>query len=546
MWSSTWQEEAVNLSDLLDAAGPTPLGAHHLVDAGTASVSDVVIVDAACPMAHGQVVLAVGVDPHSAEARALLDEAGREGVAAVVFRASGGAPPSIDDDAVRTSVLLADPYIGWAQLLLLLRTLTSAGQIGTEATSPGSAAPGSMHGLADAIAVMVGGSVVLYDRAHRVIAYSVQGHEIDEVRRDAILGKRTPEQWIKRFTVDRSAYQTYRSPDEVVRVDRYPNLRTRLRIAVHAGGEVLGEVSVAEGRHPFDADSEAALKRAAALAVPFMLRHRVAEDTDRTARWQVLRGLLDGDPAVATHAARGGLDPRDGVTVVGFAVPSGRRSDPCEEEVFGERLVHLLSLQMSSIDPAAGVVLHGGTYYAVVPARTEAVHSRLAGRLRPALSQLHRLDIEARAAIGRRATCLADVPAARRDVDDLLVVLNGRDPTGSPGTREQLWAEIALLPAERAVAAADPTTRRHLERLVEHDARHGTEFVKTLRTYLEAFGSISTAAEQLVLHPNTLRHRLLRLTEISGADLGVPAQRLALALQLRAAAHGGFNRPAGG
>lgn len=522
----------MDLSDLLDAVGPAPLRVHHLAADGAAPVGEVVIADAACPPARGQVVLAVGVEPASAAARALLEEAGREGVAAVVFRAGASAPPPVPDPAA-TSVLLADANIGWAQLLLLLRTLTSAAQDETAGGPPGSTTIAGMHGLADAIAVMVGGSVVLYDRAHRVIAYSVQGHEIDEVRRDAILGKRTPEQWITRFTVDRSAYQTYRNPDDVVRVDHYPNLRTRLRIAIHAGGEVLGEVSVAEGRHPLGTEAEAALKRAARLAVPFMLRHRLAEDTDRTARWQLLRGLLEGDPTFATHASRAGLDPCSGLTVIGFRVPPERRSDPSVEEVFGERLVHLLSLQMGSIDPAAGVVSTGGTYYAVVPARTAAIHERLAARLGPALSQLQRLDIEARAAIGRRACTLADVPLARRDVDDLLVVLGRGTPAGTVGTRERRWAEIVLLLAERAVDAADPVTGEHLARLVEHDARHGTEFVKTLRTYLEAFGSISAAAEELVLHPNTLRHRLQRLTEISGVDLGEPTQRLALALQLR-------------
>jgi PucR-like helix-turn-helix protein len=539
----------VDLSDLLDAAGPAPLRAHHLAVDGTVSVGDVVIADVACPLARGQVVLAVGVEPASAAARSLLEEAEREGVAAVVFRAGASAPPPLVDAAAATSVLLADADIGWAQLLLLLRTLTSAAQDDTASGTPESATLAGMHGLADAIAVMVGGSVVLYDRAHRVIAYSVQGHEIDEVRRDAILGKRTPEQWITRFTVDRSAYQTYRRPDEVVRVDRYPNLRTRLRIAVHAGGEILGEVSVAEGRHPLGAEAEIALKRAARLAVPFMLRHRLAEDTDRTARWQLLRGLLEGDPGSAAQAARAGLDPRGGVTVVGFAVASGRRSDPSAEEVFGERLVHLLSLQMGSIDPAAGVVFTGGTYYAVVPARTAAVYERLPARLGPALTQLQRLDIEARAAIGRRACSPAEVPLARRDVDDLLVVLGRGAEAGTVGTRERLWAEIALLPAERAVAAADPVTGEHVARLAEHDARHGTEFVKTLWTYLEMFGSISAAAEELVLHPNTLRHRLQRLTEISGVDLEVPAQRLALALQLRVAAQGDLTdlgSPSGG
>jgi DNA-binding PucR family transcriptional regulator len=96
---------------------------------------------------------------------------------------------------------------------------------------------------------------------------------------------------------------------------------------------------------------------------------------------------------------------------------------------------------------------------------------------------------------------------------------------------------MVLLPAERAVDDADPALREHLRRLVVHDTRNGTDFVTTLRVYLEAFGSTSLAAERLVLHPNTLRHRISRLCEISGIDLDDPDQRLALALQLRADQH---------
>jgi hypothetical protein len=528
----------MKLCDLLDAAGPAALQVHSLRDGGLATVTDVVILDDAIPLEPGQVVLAVGVAHGTQAARDLVRRADEAGAGAVVLRSPGPSPSPPDPyREARTSVLFTDPSIGWAQLLLLLRTLTSAVQDETQSGSPDGPVPSGMHGLADAIAVMVGGSVVLYDRAHRVIAYSVQGHEIDDVRRDAILGKRTPEQWIERFTVDRSAYQTYRNPDQVVRVDKYPTLKTRLRIAVHTGGEILGEISVAEGRTPLGREAEAALYRAASMAVPYMLRHRVAEDTERTARWQMLNGLLSADPGYHDHARRAGVDPDRGLTVVGFALIGEEHADRKANEVFAERLVHLLSLQMCAIDPAAGVVSGSGTYYAIVPTTSEAINEGLPNRLQPALAQLKRLELDACAAVSRRTTTLAELPAARSNVDDQLLVLRRRGARTAVGTARALWAEMVLLPAERAVDDADPTLREHLQRLVVHDRRNGTDFVTTLRVYLEAFGSTSLASERLVLHPNTLRHRISRLCEISGIDLDDPDQRLALALQLRADQH---------
>jgi hypothetical protein len=524
----------VKLCDLLDAAGPAALQAHHLHGGGLATVTDVVIVDDAVPPRSGQVILAVGISFGSEAAAALISQAGDAGATAVVFRSPGPGSAASPDVPPAASILLTDPALGWAQLLLLLRTLTTASQDETVPGSQDRPAPSGMHGLADAIAVMVGGSVVLYDRAHRVIAYSVQGHDIDEVRRDAILGKRTPEQWIKRFTIDRSAYQTFRRPDEVVRVDKYPDLRTRLRIAIHAGGEVLGEISVAEGRNPLGPGAEVALSRAASMAVPFMLRHRVAEDTERTARRQMLTGLLAGDAGYVAHAVRAGLAPERGLTVIGFALlDDDVQADAMVKEVFDERLVHLLGLQVSTISPVAGVVSGQGVYHAVVPTESDAAHERLPRQLRPALAQLNRLELRACAAVGRRAISLAELPAVRVDVDDQLLVLRRRRADATVGTAQSLWAEMVLLPAERAVKTTDPALREHLHRLVVHDARNGTDFVTTLRVYLDAFGSTSSAAEQLVLHPNTLRHRISRLCEISGIDLEDPDQRLALALQLR-------------
>jgi hypothetical protein len=525
----------MNLSELMEAVGPTPIRPYHFAGNGTAEVTDVVLVDSAFPPAAGQVLLAVGVDSETAAAQKLMRAAEREGVAAVLFRApaDGSAPAGLQRTGP-VSILLADAHLGWTQLLLLLRTLTSAVQDETATSPSDELAPSSMHGLADAIAAMVGGSVVLYDRAHRVIAYSVQGHEIDEVRRDTILGKRTPEQWIRRFTLDRSAYQTFLTPDSVVRVDKYPNLRTRLRIAIHAGDEILGEVSVAEGRHPLGADAEEALRRAAALAAPSMLRHRIAQDAERTARSRMLGGLIAADASYARDAQRAGLDPAQGLTIVGFAMHAEERTDPPAQEVLRERLVHLLSLQMSSIDPAAGVMSTAGAYYAVIPTHTEAAHDRLPSRLDPAMSQLRRLDIDARAAVGRRVTALAELPASRADVDDQLQILATCAEAGTIGTRKALWADLALLPAERAVTASDPELGAHLHRLIDHDTRHGTEFVKTLRVYLDTFGSTSAAAERLMLHPNSLRHRIARLADISEIDLEDPRHRLALALQLRA------------
>jgi sugar diacid utilization regulator len=73
---------------------------------------------------------------------------------------------------------------------------------------------------------------------------------------------------------------------------------------------------------------------------------------------------------------------------------------------------------------------------------------------------------------------------------------------------------------------------RHLGPLVEHDRARGGNLIPTLKAYLEA-GEQQAAARRLRVHPNTLRYRLDRIREISGAELDDAETRLNLAVALR-------------
>jgi PucR family transcriptional regulator, purine catabolism regulatory protein len=75
-------------------------------------------------------------------------------------------------------------------------------------------------------------------------------------------------------------------------------------------------------------------------------------------------------------------------------------------------------------------------------------------------------------------------------------------------------------------------SQRHLGSLLEHDRARSADLVQTLRAYLET-GEQLAAARRLDIHPNTLRYRLDRIREITGAELDDPETRLNLAVALR-------------
>jgi purine catabolism regulator len=56
-------------------------------------------------------------------------------------------------------------------------------------------------------------------------------------------------------------------------------------------------------------------------------------------------------------------------------------------------------------------------------------------------------------------------------------------------------------------------------RLADYDRQRSTSLLKTLEEFLRRRGNISSTAEALYVHPNTLRQRLRRIAELSGLDL---------------------------
>jgi DNA-binding PucR family transcriptional regulator len=90
-----------------------------------------------------------------------------------------------------------------------------------------------------------------------------------------------------------------------------------------------------------------------------------------------------------------------------------------------------------------------------------------------------------------------------------------------------------LLDETLTILESDPRLRDpRVTVLVEHDAAHGTEFVGSLVAYLDHVRDVRAAARRLNVHPNTLRYRLKRATELSGLDLTDPGQSLFAHLQL--------------
>lgn len=89
----------------------------------------------------------------------------------------------------------------------------------------------------------------------------------------------------------------------------------------------------------------------------------------------------------------------------------------------------------------------------------------------------------------------------------------------------------SLLLASEDVPMVDMSTET-LGPLLEFDELHGAELLNTLAMYLQLNGSLAAVAEELSLHRNTVRYRLGQITELTGFDPAVTADRVQLWLAL--------------
>ncbi|GAB3517555.1 PucR family transcriptional regulator [Arthrobacter monumenti] len=105
----------------------------------------------------------------------------------------------------------------------------------------------------------------------------------------------------------------------------------------------------------------------------------------------------------------------------------------------------------------------------------------------------------------------------------------------------------SLLLASEDVPLADLAAEA-LDPLLTFDEKNDAELLRTLESYLQSDGSVAAVAAGLGLHRNTVRYRLSQITDLTGYDPAITADRvhLWLALSVRGLQHPeDRDRPAG-
>lgn len=395
---------------------------------------------------------------------------------------------------------------------------------------------GDLFALANAIAAMVGGATAIEDLQTRVLAYStLPDQPIDDTRRDGILGRQVPD-----LPDNAEAYASLFRAHGAVRLPgaMTPNLPgepavpvglARLAVAVRAGAEPLGSIWVVDSIGALDDAAATELERAADIAALHILRARSAADLARAQRAVLLRRLLDGDTDARLVAAQLGLDPGGQFVALAFQPQFGAAGD----ELRLNRLVDLVAMACEAHQSGTECVAIGTTVYALFYDEQrsdaqligiEAMAARLVSRATLAMR------IVLRASVGSRVTGVETISRSRRDADLVLMLTDLADPVVSA---RNVRSRLSLLELGQVLRDTPRLFSSRARAAIDLDARSGTEYALTLRTYLDCGRDSARAAALLSVHQNTLRYRLRRVHELFGIDLDNADDTLMLWLSLR-------------
>jgi DNA-binding PucR family transcriptional regulator len=481
-------------------------------------VLDVVIMDPddTPDIRPGDLALVIGARGRAA--LPLVRAAGSRGAVAVAVKLDAPVP-MLRQAAVDAGVALiaVRPDVRWEHLESLARGVLTTPSDNGEVS-------GDLFALAQTIAALTGGIVSIEDTASRVLAYSRSTDEVDELRRQSILGRQGPEPYLKMLR-DWGVYQLLRSGEEVVRIDDRPELgiRRRIAIGIHAGSTPLGTIWVQEGDVPLTEQAERALLGAARVTALHLVQRR--NEPTAAFRENLLASLLDGRMDAASVAGQIGADPGKPAAVVVFS-SRAESADRTQAELRRAELTGLISVHAAAYRRSALVTQLGARTYVLLPDLPPGAQLLALTREIVTAARKH-IGLGVQAAIGSTVSTLDDVGVSRQEADRVLDAM-GRDLDTDVATLADVRSRV-LISETLALLAENPRIRD--PRLAKLDG----ELAKSVLAYLDAFGDVRSAARILHVHPNTLRYRVRRAAELAGIDLDDPLQRLFAQLQLRLA-----------
>lgn len=381
--------------------------------------------------------------------------------------------------------------------------------------------------LCEVFADSLGGPVAIEDAEFSVVAYSARGPVGDEYRQQAILQRRTLDDWIGSLR-RRGLMNRLRSTADVLKIEYgelAPRSHARLLTGIRHGSELLGVIWACEGTASFPAEAVSIVGEFADLAAPLLSRQRIMRTRRHDRIGQLLLELLEGGgdhrPLLAAWNRSEEAD---------FVLAAIQSWPACLDP---RELAEMLAVQLGSLSTSAAAVAPAGAgvyLVAAVDSDTDAV------ALEAGIATIcQRVEIRSQV---RLITALAtptratQIRNARLEADRVSRALRHPASTARTAHYADVVQLVTLMELESFLAERPHLTLDKLVAIVEHDRRCGTSYLATLRAFLVEFGHIGRSAKAVCLHPNSFRYRIRRIVELFGLDLDDPKERFVLDLHM--------------
>ncbi|MET9315488.1 helix-turn-helix domain-containing protein [Kribbella sp. NPDC003505] len=393
---------------------------------------------------------------------------------------------------------------------------------------------GELQRVVDSLARRLGRAVAVDDTSFRLLAYSAQVGEIDDMRARVILTREAPPEglaWLRRFRLGQASGPV-RLPS-----DAELGLLSRVAIPVRHQGLRFGYLWLIDAEQTLSGEDLAIATAAAGEAGEVLFRERVIDELRDARVGELVRDLLSPDAEAQQLAADGLIEggffaSRGGVVAI-VVRPLPRDGQEVHE---GDRLALSAALHstVSTLPPRECLSLVRPRHAVLIlPQPTFERFPRVAHDLRAAV--VDRLGAGDRwravvAGVGGATQRFAD---AGISCQQALVAIKVADvvPTFRPVAEydalgiygllasqpmEQLDA-LKILPAIDALRSPDPA------------------LLATAELFLDRAGDSRAVAEELGLHRASVYNRIRRIEQLTGFDLSDGEQRLVLHLGIKVA-----------
>jgi len=253
-------------------------------------------------------------------------------------------------------------------------------------------------------------------------------------------------------------------------------------------------------------------------------RRQVADQQRVQALVEILGSGAAAPGEISAHLRMLGADPHLPTVVVAAQMSSRAIPEQVTLAVLGNVLAGPHRRLLACVRGTEVILLVNGED--AHPGRLAAAAGTAAERYAPLLRRS-----KLQAGLSEAATMVSQLPLSLDMARERL-----RSTEGRPGTVVAVHG--SKIESHESLLAALPgrlrrSFRRQLLRpLVDYDALHGSDLLKTLASFLEACGSWQRSAEELHIHVNTLRYRVQRIEELTGRSMSSMHDRVDLYLAL--------------